>query len=278
MMMPVLADPAFLDFQGTERNDYRTTRLSKVSASRTQDADITIITAEGDRVTLSATSESRLGYAAYTSYGRKADRIFGVQANVLHLEENRDFVLKVEGDLNSQEIRDIKKTLRTIDRIIKDVLRGDMERALERARKAVGLDSISAFEAEIQVQEVTTLEHRSTAETSHALLRPVGETTGKSHGKGPSKIDELADLMLELVKKSGLRKGKLLRPLGKLFSRLLENPGQDKGSIPEGLETAKKLQGKFLKKLEEWFGEEQVLHNIEEDQEVSAPEVESAAA
>src|SRR5262245_65927746 len=89
---------------------YSSATVEHITASRSQSADITIVTAEGDRVTLSASMGAQAEYApneyaTYNAYGRVS--------------------VTIEGDLSRSELKDIRKAIRTIEKAARDMARGD---------------------------------------------------------------------------------------------------------------------------------------------------------
>jgi len=52
----------------TFQNDPRTSSYTKVSLSNQKSVDLSIVTAEGDRVTLSSSTSLQLGYASYNHF------------------------------------------------------------------------------------------------------------------------------------------------------------------------------------------------------------------
>jgi hypothetical protein len=96
-------------------------------------SELTLTTPEGDKVVLSLSRGS--------------------------LRASRSEVkIPVDGDLNADELEDIKKLGRIVSRAASDVLRGNPERAAHRVAKADKLDSIQsfAFSLNLSYQEGST--------------------------------------------------------------------------------------------------------------------------
>ena len=125
---------------------------AKGSVSQSQNTAVTLVTAEGDTVTLSSGFESETKFETYDS------RI------LLSREWSRSFSLSVEGDLSREERRDIHKALRTINQVTRTLLRGDVEKAAKQSEKLQRLDSIASLEAELSITRQITLE-TTTGET-----------------------------------------------------------------------------------------------------------------
>jgi hypothetical protein len=94
---------------------------------------LSLTTAEGDKVVLSISRGSTS--AAATDGGDYASlRTRQTQVKI-----------QVDGDLNADEIEDIRKLAKIVSRAASDVLRGNIGRADHRVAKADKLDSIQSF-------------------------------------------------------------------------------------------------------------------------------------
>ncbi len=106
-------------------------RLTAASQSTTSELSLT--TAEGDRVVLSfSTGSTNAGARDGTDYAS--------------LRSQRSEVkIQVEGDLNPSELRDIQKLAKIVSRAANNALRGDGDRAARGLERANKLDSIKSF-------------------------------------------------------------------------------------------------------------------------------------
>lgn len=84
-----------------------------ISETRTQ-ADISLMTAEGDKVTLSVSSLLQAAYASYDARGRLAGQQLGFQADAWQLATSHQTAIGVEGALNDAERADINHLLETL--------------------------------------------------------------------------------------------------------------------------------------------------------------------
>lgn len=168
------SDPANLGFTKPE-GQFCSSQLTKVAASQRQSADITIMTAEGDKVTLSTTSELQADYLTYNSLGRTASSLFGIKAESFSLEGSRELQIQVEGNLSRRELRDIRKTMKVLDKIMKDVVSGNMDHALERALKIEQFGSISSLEANMEYENMEAFRGMSKPEWKEHQDPPAAE-------------------------------------------------------------------------------------------------------
>ena len=118
-------------------------QTTMVQASRTQSADIQIVTEEGDTVTLSASRTAELSFATYNSNGQTS----------AELRTGSEFSMSVEGDLSRRELKDIRRALRIIMKAAEDFAENNPEKAARRVSKLSRLDHLAAVNAEFQVRQ-----------------------------------------------------------------------------------------------------------------------------
>ncbi len=152
------------------------TQSSSASLQVEQSSDITLFTAEGDKVTLSSFSSLEASYATYSSQGL----IDGV-ATQSHIEafsitEQFAMELSIEGDLNEQELKDILKAFKTIEKLSEDFFSGNTEDALDYTEKITGLDSIAGFDANLQYSLSLSVQQTVT-KTAPALPESAAQTS-----------------------------------------------------------------------------------------------------
>jgi len=241
-------DPANLGFTRPE-GQFWSSQLTKVAASQRQSADITIMTAEGDKVTLSTTSELQADYLTYNSLGRTASSLFGIQAETFSLEDSRELQIQVEGNLSRRELRDIRKTMKVLDKIMKDVVSGNMDHALERALKIEPLGSISSLEAYMEYEKTLSTEHTVTQEFTSAVPEE-----GKEETRTFDSAERIADHMMDVVRHSGVKKGKLLKPVREMFSSFFKEHARPEHHKPSDLDAARRVESALMKKMKAFRG------------------------
>jgi hypothetical protein len=113
-----------------------------VGARTSRSMDLSIVTAEGDRVTLSASSTRALGYAAAagTSDGTS------VLAGALQVNGSDDVSLSVEGNLSHEELVDLQKVVKAFERA---AAKGDASRLIDRLSRP-DLDTIGSISGRAQ--------------------------------------------------------------------------------------------------------------------------------
>jgi hypothetical protein len=128
-------------------------RLSYLNVSEDQSTDINIVTAEGDKVTLSSDYHSEatlLTYAhlAYSNSGYEAEK-----GELVNYNEERNVSLSVKGSLSDQEMADIQALLTDLGEMLKGFMTGEGEGAGgvdENSADLSRYSSLSAFEADFE--------------------------------------------------------------------------------------------------------------------------------
>lgn len=90
--------------------------LVAANAHREASGDLSIVTKEGDTVTLSAHLEADATYASFRSRG--------AQASYLSVEKSASIEISVQGDLSEQEMKDIEKLVKQFGHELRQFFRG----------------------------------------------------------------------------------------------------------------------------------------------------------
>ena len=111
-----------LSYQPTGDDALRTLQASRSNlavVSSTRQMDIELVTAEGDKVTLTMGSRAAGLYAAFEDVQTDGSGAMAYNKSELTMGlYQRDLSFTVEGDLSAAERRDIKKVLKTLDKMM----------------------------------------------------------------------------------------------------------------------------------------------------------------
>jgi hypothetical protein len=138
------------------RGSLQTSSTSLGLVSNTQHLDVNLVTKEGDTVTLSLDSRSAALYASMTQ--QSAERQEGHARYASDTTElsmglyEREMTFTVEGDLNEEELRDVQKVLKTIDRMMNRFVEGRLIPMQAQAARLQGLDTIAGIEANMSYE------------------------------------------------------------------------------------------------------------------------------
>ncbi len=144
------------------------TATQSLSIESRRTTDIALVTSEGDRVTLSATSLFDATYEAYNSKGVMNTSVTG---ETLTLAASSRLAISVEGSLNEQELEDIERVVSTMREMASEFFAGEVEEELaELFEEDHGLGTVASFRADISQSFSLLYSYQQTA--------PTVETTG----------------------------------------------------------------------------------------------------
>lgn len=214
---------------------YNEVLFTRIATSNQQHKDITLVTEEGDRVTISSSFQHQAVYSTYEGISQYAvsatSENLDMERNELALfegeqfeyENNHNLTILVDGDLNKQELKSIKKAVKTIDKIMTDILYGKhIPDGLAKAIEINNLSSIASLEANYQYDKAVLVEQTAIQEavtySMDGLPEPVAPPTNTE-----LPIENPVDEMVTAVKDSGVRPSKFIKPVQQLFTNLLNN-------------------------------------------------------
>jgi hypothetical protein len=118
--------------------------LVQLGARTTRETSREVVTADGDRVTLSTSSTRALGYAAASGVSDTAQ----VSASALTVTGSDSVSLTVEGSLSHDELVDLQKVVKAFE---KAAARGDATKLLDRLSRP-DLDTIASVSGTASTQ------------------------------------------------------------------------------------------------------------------------------
>lgn len=143
---------------GVQRLD---TKVSGVAVSNDFSGRLSVTTAEGDTITLSADLESDFRAVNYTSHTEGDGQAVDVRAKYAEYSLKQEFGVTVEGDLNEQEVKDLEKLFRKVANIFKQYVSGQDEEALAKTAKLAErfghLSSLSDLDLSVDVERSVTI-------------------------------------------------------------------------------------------------------------------------
>jgi hypothetical protein len=123
--------------------------VMQLGARTARSMELSIVTAEGDRVTLSASSTRALGYAAAagTADGQS------VSAEAGQVNGTDDVSVSIEGSLSHEELVDLQKVIKAFRHA---AARGDASKLLDRLSRP-DLDTIASIQGRASVETVLSV-------------------------------------------------------------------------------------------------------------------------
>ena len=147
-------------------------------------ADISLITADGDRVTLSGSSALRATHTTYDYLGRLQGQAVVAHGEKFQISTNSEFTVAVQGELDQKELADIKKLFYAIQTTAADLFSGESDK-FPAAFRELGLDSIESFEAVLSYSREASVEQKSSI--TSAGQAPTASATERTSTDKPSK-------------------------------------------------------------------------------------------
>jgi len=220
--------------------------LTRIETSNQQNKDIAIVTEEGDRVTISSSFQSQAVYSTYEGISQytvsatsenlamENTELVMFEGEKFEYENARNFSISVDGDLNEQELKAIKKAVKIIDKIMTDILNGkNISEALAKAVEISNLSSIASLEANYQYEKTVLVEQTAIQEAVTYSKDGLAENIA-SPNNNKLNIKNPIDEMITAVKDSGVKPSKFKKPLKKLFANILNNlPENDHQNNPK---------------------------------------------
>lgn len=243
-------------FAATDSYRLNAARVSQTAVSAEQNTDITIMTEQGDRVTLSVDADFKSSYTTYSGLAANNHGYAKIEGRHFSFDLSLEQSIRVEGDLNEQELKDIKKVLKRLDRIIHKFLDGRLEKVARKAGKLLDdMKTIDSVEARVEVtQKAAAVDAQyveATALSSFDGDRPAGRRPlPLEHSSEFNPIRELTDEMVDLVKESQVDPVKVTRFLDDFIQRLLANATRGGHANSDIANLTRLIQTDFFQKLQ----------------------------
>ena len=109
------------------------------------------MTADGDKVTLSASSSLQASLQTYDYLGRTQGQTVAARGEEFQFSTSSGYALTVEGTLDGEEPADIDQLLSTLSSVSQDFIAGKSQNGLQHLTRLDDLDSIAGFEAELHL-------------------------------------------------------------------------------------------------------------------------------
>jgi hypothetical protein len=242
-------------------------QFTRASASRQQATNLSITTAQGDIITLSMNASTEVTRTTYDRFGRTSNEQIYVHQASLTVEDSREFSIQVQGDLNRHELKDLQKVIKRIDRVVQDLLKGDLDHAVKHALKLGNLKSIASLEANIEVRQSFSLEQQQIVELAvPQVFQPADvqepeelTTTAQDNLNIPDEdefevstesLSSFIDRLRNQLTESGRERIKLLPPLNKAFSDIIRDLSKEHRSESPILGITKLIHSELVDSLE----------------------------
>ncbi|MBH0182704.1 MAG: hypothetical protein HP490_13785 [Nitrospira sp.] len=165
------------DTAGTQRLN---TQVSGVAVSNDLSGRLSVTTAEGDTITLTADLEYDFRAVNYSSHVTGDGSTVDLEATYIESTLKKEFGVTVEGDLNKQELKDLEALFRKVSNIFRSFFSGNDEAGLAKTAKLADrleqMPSLSGLDLNVDVQRsVTVLAARIASEVTGQPVLPTGQ-------------------------------------------------------------------------------------------------------
>ena len=137
------------------------TQVSGVAVSNDFIGRLSVTTAEGDTITLSADLESDFRAVNDKSHVEGDGKTVDIEAKYAEYSLKQEFGVTVDGDLNEQEVKDLAKLFRKVANIFQKYLSGQDDQALAKTAKLAErfekLSSLSGLDLSVDVERSVTI-------------------------------------------------------------------------------------------------------------------------
>jgi hypothetical protein len=252
---------------------YSSQMLTQASVSQQQNKDITLYTDEGDKVTISSGQQSQAFYSnyagSYNDYAFNQYKSAAFQDERFRYENSQHLSISVDGNLNEQERKDIRKAIKTIDKIMTKVLKGgDINKGLAKALRLVNRGSISAIEANYSYEKSIMVEHTQTEELTTYSKDGLVEKSVPEANRNFNTINKLVDEMAKIVKDTDIEPSKTIKPIKQLFSHLLEKLSEDEHENRPKIRLAKRIEDDLIEEIEKTPKKSKCAHHCSFDKRI----------
>lgn len=110
-------------------------QVEAIQASVDFSGTVSVVTAEGDKVTFNADRETDYRYTNYGYSAQSGDQNLEVKGMYTEYSLSQTLGLTVEGDLSEQEVADLTKLFKIVKNIFRKLFRGQDEQALAKTVK-----------------------------------------------------------------------------------------------------------------------------------------------
>lgn len=215
------------------------TNSSSLNVKQDKNAEMELMTKEGDKVTLTFTSQASAGYSNYDQTGRMGDTSWSTSMKSAYAETETNISIKIEGDLNKEELRDIMKAAKKLEKAMNKLVNGNADGAVDSLLDAAKGHTISSMESTLSYSRSIEMEKQYQSlsmpelpeqlvpeETPTPELPPPTqqEQIINNQDKIPEKsqIEKLLDDVKDAVKKSRIPVLEIKPSFENFFDRMIE--------------------------------------------------------
>lgn len=255
-MNPILSQQSFAPFTsgafaGGRSMQAEQTRAGSLSLATS--TDLTITTAEGDTVTLSLASAVEANAGVYRSQSMEAGRRESTQTAYFELSSSQSMAIEVAGELNAEELADIREAVAAIGGMIGDFLSGDLKAMAADGELLKELDTISSLESAFSYERQVTYGEQEKVTLSQEAGQGRGNRNHRGHGRLRqlmNHIDHLTDRMVDRAGEFGKRQSQVAKAVNALMARYRDGSVDGAPADELSRNVVQTVQSVFIQKME----------------------------
>ncbi|MDY0131894.1 MAG: hypothetical protein RBR53_04420 [Desulforegulaceae bacterium] len=214
--------PNNLPFQEQSRGDQNLIKTQSASAGRiaqseSKKTELKLTTKEGDIVTLRAASAYDSEMTTYSAFKKTNDSAASMAGFSANINYSSSYEISLEGDFSKEELRDINKAISKLEKSMKHLSRGNMDKAVDNAVSISGLDTIGGFEANLRYSATKQYDYieKSTFQRPDTSDKSKADTKISDNSK--SLLQRLTDELADTAKNTEVPKDNVLSTINRLF-------------------------------------------------------------
>jgi hypothetical protein len=189
----------------------RSSRLTQVQTETRTSANITLVTAEGDKVTLSTDTMMQAAYTRYDARGRLRGHGIERHAESFQLTSANAMSLQIEGDLNDAERADIQEALETIEQLATDFFSGKVDESPNQVFHLGDLNTLRSIDASLEFSQ-SLMVRQQTKARGVAAPTPVREQNTATLEAQPSATQTSKGLLDAILRAIETARGDVTQP------------------------------------------------------------------
>ncbi len=226
--------------QQREINQYQSAQRVRFNAARKETQDITLTTEEGDKVTISALSNFKASYMSFDYTEQLKGKSMSFEGEQFKASSKTAFQMTVEGDLNEEEMQDIREVIEKLDGLMGDLVSGNHENILKEAPGLLDdTETLSSLEAVLKYQQRVSMDYTSMTRQTGVMgeggmpsFNP-GNLPPMPHEKpvwGQDLIATIAGRVIDMMESTNTEMDKMKEPVKNYFKEMMDKISLEQGA------------------------------------------------
>lgn len=193
-----------------------------LSLSSRKSTDISLVTTDGDKVTISAKSALQAGFVGYDYRGQLHGNEVSLRGRALQVSAENAFALSIEGDLSEEELADINKLVAKIEKLGADFFSQPLETSLSQTLELGDVDSIASFAANLRYEQQLSVAHVAREEVEAFPTSRAVSGRPDPQAVSTESVQNFIKKLLDAAKDSKLEAEKIAEKLPQFLSKLFK--------------------------------------------------------